>query len=156
MPSPSPCRFLLGLRWERASFSCSDANPGPTGLGENWNAAPPLPRPAPDPALLPPSVEGSHWNEGLLLGRPPEEPEQPLTENSLLEVLDGAIMMYNLSVHQQLGKVVPRWSSTCVVQQGSAGAPGMTARGHVLQQDCLLPVLFRPLADFGGRGLSWA
>ncbi|ERE75627.1 E3 ubiquitin-protein ligase [Cricetulus griseus] len=50
-------------------------------------------------------VEGSHWNEGLLLGRPPEEPEQPLTENSLLEVLDGTVMMYNLSVHQQLGKV---------------------------------------------------
>ncbi|XP_023604361.1 E3 ubiquitin-protein ligase RNF123 [Myotis lucifugus] len=49
---------------------------------------------------------GSHWNEGLLLGRPPEEPEQPLTENSLLEVLDGAVMMYNLSVHQQLGKMV--------------------------------------------------
>ncbi|XP_049496432.1 E3 ubiquitin-protein ligase RNF123 isoform X4 [Panthera uncia] len=51
-------------------------------------------------------IEGSHWNEGLLLGRPPEEPEQPLTENSLLEVLDGAVMMYNLSVHQQLGKMV--------------------------------------------------
>lgn len=82
-----------------------------------------------------PLVEGSHWNEGLLLGRPPEEPEQPLTENSLLEVLDGAIMMYNLSVHQQLGKVVHHWSSTCVVQQGSAGVPGMTARGHALQQD---------------------
>ncbi|XP_066900284.1 E3 ubiquitin-protein ligase RNF123 isoform X3 [Kogia breviceps] len=51
-------------------------------------------------------IEGSQWNEGLLVGRPPEEPEQPLTENSLLEVLDGAIMMYNLSVHQQLGKMV--------------------------------------------------
>ncbi|XP_021523276.2 E3 ubiquitin-protein ligase RNF123 isoform X5 [Aotus nancymaae] len=51
-------------------------------------------------------IEGSHWNEGLLLGRPPEEPEQPLTENSLLEVLDGVVMMYNLSVHQQLGKMV--------------------------------------------------
>lgn len=51
-------------------------------------------------------IEGSRWNEGLLLGRPPEEPEQPLTENSLLEVLDGAVMMYNLSVHQQLGKMV--------------------------------------------------
>ena len=50
-------------------------------------------------------VEGSQWNEGLLVGRPPEEPDQPLTENSLLEVLDGAVMMYNLSVHQQLGKV---------------------------------------------------
>ncbi|CAO2633588.1 E3 ubiquitin-protein ligase RNF123 [Lemmus lemmus] len=51
-------------------------------------------------------IEGSPWNEGLLLGRPPEEPEQPLTENSLLEVLDGTVMMYNLSVHQQLGKMV--------------------------------------------------
>ncbi|KGL84088.1 E3 ubiquitin-protein ligase RNF123 [Tinamus guttatus] len=51
-------------------------------------------------------IEGSHGNEGLLLGRPPEEPEQPITENSLLEVLDGIVMMYNLSVHQQLGKMV--------------------------------------------------
>ncbi|NXQ59406.1 RN123 ligase, partial [Anthoscopus minutus] len=51
-------------------------------------------------------IEGTHGNEGLLLGRPPEEPEQPITENSLLEVLDGIVMMYNLSVHQQLGKMV--------------------------------------------------
>ncbi|NWR79291.1 RN123 ligase, partial [Centropus unirufus] len=51
-------------------------------------------------------IEGSHGNEGLLLGRPPEEPEQPITENSLLEILDGIVMMYNLSVHQQLGKMV--------------------------------------------------
>ncbi|XP_010816006.1 E3 ubiquitin-protein ligase RNF123 isoform X2 [Bos indicus] len=51
-------------------------------------------------------IEGSQWNEGLLVGRPPEEPEHPLTENSLLEVLDGVVMMYNLSVHQQLGKMV--------------------------------------------------
>lgn len=55
------------------------------------------------------AVEGTHGNEGLLLGRPPEEPDQPITENSLLEVLDGIVMMYNLSVHQQLGKV----SGTC-------------------------------------------
>ncbi|KAG6938188.1 ring finger protein 123 [Chelydra serpentina] len=52
------------------------------------------------------AVEGSHGNEGLLLGRPPEEPEQSITENSLLEILDGIVMMYNLSVHQQLGKMV--------------------------------------------------
>ncbi|NWW12703.1 RN123 ligase, partial [Oreocharis arfaki] len=51
-------------------------------------------------------IEGTHGNEGLLLGRPPEEPDQPITENSLLEVLDGIVMMYNLSVHQQLGKMV--------------------------------------------------
>uniref|UniRef100_A0A670HXP9 B30.2/SPRY domain-containing protein n=1 Tax=Podarcis muralis TaxID=64176 RepID=A0A670HXP9_PODMU len=51
-------------------------------------------------------IEGSHGNEGLLLGRPAEEPEQPITENSLLEILDGIVMMYNLSVHQQLGKMV--------------------------------------------------
>uniref|UniRef100_A0A8V1A7S6 E3 ubiquitin-protein ligase RNF123 n=1 Tax=Gallus gallus TaxID=9031 RepID=A0A8V1A7S6_CHICK len=51
-------------------------------------------------------IEGSNGNEGLLLGRPPEEPDQPITENSLLEVLDGIVMMYNLSVHQQLGKMV--------------------------------------------------
>ncbi|XP_074814488.1 E3 ubiquitin-protein ligase RNF123 isoform X2 [Natator depressus] len=50
--------------------------------------------------------KGSHGNEGLLLGRPPEEPEQSITENSLLEILDGIVMMYNLSVHQQLGKMV--------------------------------------------------
>ncbi|KAI7791397.1 putative E3 ubiquitin-protein ligase RNF123 [Triplophysa rosa] len=51
-------------------------------------------------------VEGSHGNDGLLLGRPLEEPDQPITEKSLLEILDGVMMMYNLSVHQQLGKMV--------------------------------------------------
>ncbi|XP_029455522.1 E3 ubiquitin-protein ligase RNF123 [Rhinatrema bivittatum] len=51
-------------------------------------------------------IEGSQGNEGLLLGRPAEEPLHPITENSLLEILDGIIMMYNLSVHQQLGKMV--------------------------------------------------
>ncbi|NXS77828.1 RN123 ligase, partial [Erpornis zantholeuca] len=51
-------------------------------------------------------IEGTYGNDGLLLGRPPEEPDQPITENSLLEVLDGIVMMYNLSVHQQLGKMV--------------------------------------------------
>ncbi|XP_016137890.1 E3 ubiquitin-protein ligase RNF123 [Sinocyclocheilus grahami] len=51
-------------------------------------------------------VEGSHGNDGLLLGRPFEEPDQPITEKSLLEILDGVVMMYNLSVHQQLGKMV--------------------------------------------------
>lgn len=54
---------------------------------------------------LPSPVEGSHGNDGLLLGRPLEEPDQPITEKSLLEILDGVVMMYNLSVHQQLGKV---------------------------------------------------
>uniref|UniRef100_A0A8C5R7Z6 RING-type E3 ubiquitin transferase n=1 Tax=Leptobrachium leishanense TaxID=445787 RepID=A0A8C5R7Z6_9ANUR len=51
-------------------------------------------------------IEGHHGSEGLLLGRPPEEKDTPITENSLLEILDGAVMMYNLSVHQQLGKMV--------------------------------------------------
>lgn len=51
-------------------------------------------------------IEGNHGNDGLLLGRPLEEPDQPITEKSLLEVLDGIVMMYNLSVHQQLGKMV--------------------------------------------------
>uniref|UniRef100_A0A670ZD81 RING-type E3 ubiquitin transferase n=1 Tax=Pseudonaja textilis TaxID=8673 RepID=A0A670ZD81_PSETE len=51
-------------------------------------------------------IEGSHGNEGLLLGKPTEEPDQPITKNSLLEILDGIVMMYNLSVHQQLGKMV--------------------------------------------------
>ncbi|CAB1315625.1 unnamed protein product, partial [Coregonus sp. 'balchen'] len=49
-------------------------------------------------------IEGSHGNDGLLLGRPLEEPDHPITEKSLLEILDGIVMMYNLSVHQQLGK----------------------------------------------------
>ncbi|XP_014394481.1 PREDICTED: E3 ubiquitin-protein ligase RNF123 [Myotis brandtii] len=53
-----------------------------------------------------------------LLARPPEEPEQPLTENSLLEVLDGAVMMYNLSVHQQLGKVSVRPRVAAVLHVG--------------------------------------
>lgn len=52
-----------------------------------------------------PPVEGSHGNDGLLLGRPLEEPDQPITDKSLLEIVDGIVMMYNLSVHQQLGKV---------------------------------------------------
>lgn len=56
------------------------------------------------------------------MGRPPEEPEQPLTENSLLEVLDGAIMMYNLSVHQQLGKVSHHWSMRMLCGSGCLDA----------------------------------
>uniref|UniRef100_A0A3Q3K7H0 E3 ubiquitin-protein ligase RNF123 n=1 Tax=Monopterus albus TaxID=43700 RepID=A0A3Q3K7H0_MONAL len=51
-------------------------------------------------------IEGSHGSDGLLLGRPQEEPDQPITEKSLLEIVDGIVMMYNLSVHQQLGKMV--------------------------------------------------
>ncbi|KAK1161551.1 E3 ubiquitin-protein ligase RNF123 isoform X1 [Acipenser oxyrinchus oxyrinchus] len=51
-------------------------------------------------------IEGSHGNDGLLQGRPPEESDQPIAEKSLLEIMDGIVMMYNLSVHQQLGKMV--------------------------------------------------
>ncbi|XP_047202936.1 E3 ubiquitin-protein ligase RNF123 isoform X2 [Girardinichthys multiradiatus] len=51
-------------------------------------------------------IEGSHGKDGLLLGRPQEEPDQPITDKSLLEIIDGIVMMYNLSVHQQLGKMV--------------------------------------------------
>uniref|UniRef100_A0A4W3GGF2 RING-type E3 ubiquitin transferase n=1 Tax=Callorhinchus milii TaxID=7868 RepID=A0A4W3GGF2_CALMI len=51
-------------------------------------------------------IEGSHANDGLLVGRPSDVRDQLLTEKSLLEILDGVIMMYNLSVHQQLGKMV--------------------------------------------------
>lgn len=50
-------------------------------------------------------VEGNHNNDGLLLGRPLEEPDKAIADKSLLEILDGIVMMYNLSVHQQLGKV---------------------------------------------------
>lgn len=94
----SPCSALPSRGREEGAPSPA-ARPiraaGLAGSQEAW----------PDPGLPCSPVEGSHWSKGLLLGRPPEEPEQPLTENSLLEVLDGAIMMYNLSVHQQLGKV---------------------------------------------------
>uniref|UniRef100_A0A8C6L4Y1 RING-type E3 ubiquitin transferase n=1 Tax=Nothobranchius furzeri TaxID=105023 RepID=A0A8C6L4Y1_NOTFU len=51
-------------------------------------------------------IEGSHGNDGLLLGRPLEEPDKPIADKSLLEIIDGIVMMYNLSVHQQLGKMV--------------------------------------------------
>lgn len=51
-------------------------------------------------------IEGSHGNDGLLLGRPLEEPDKPIADKSLLEIMDGIVMMYNLSVHQQLGKMV--------------------------------------------------
>uniref|UniRef100_A0A7N6B1N9 Ring finger protein 123 n=1 Tax=Anabas testudineus TaxID=64144 RepID=A0A7N6B1N9_ANATE len=51
-------------------------------------------------------IEGSHGNDGLLLGRPLEEPDQSFADKSLLEIVDGIVMMYNLSVHQQLGKMV--------------------------------------------------
>ncbi|KAK6480535.1 E3 ubiquitin-protein ligase RNF123 [Huso huso] len=51
-------------------------------------------------------IEGSHGNDGLLQGQPPEESDQPIAEKSLLEIVDGIVMMYNLSVHQQLGKMV--------------------------------------------------
>lgn len=79
------------------------------------------------------AVEGTHGNEGLLLGRPPEEPDQPITENSLLEVLDGIVMMYNLSVHQQLGKV----SGTCCA---GIHSPNIRASTPTLFSACLVTV----------------
>ncbi|XP_051932005.1 E3 ubiquitin-protein ligase RNF123 isoform X1 [Hippocampus zosterae] len=51
-------------------------------------------------------IEGSHGNDGLLLGRPVDQSHQPVADKSLLEITDGIVMMYNLSVHQQLGKMV--------------------------------------------------
>ncbi|XP_057701167.1 E3 ubiquitin-protein ligase RNF123 isoform X2 [Corythoichthys intestinalis] len=51
-------------------------------------------------------IEGSHSNDGLLLGRPAQESDRPVADKSLLEITDGIVMMYNLSVHQQLGKMV--------------------------------------------------
>lgn len=75
-------------------------------------------------------------------------------------------MMYNLSVHQQLGKVSHRgskctacgtvclgaWVCVCMCPHmcpGSAGHLGMA----VPQQDWFLPVLLQPtLADLGGGG----
>uniref|UniRef100_A0AAQ4PPD9 E3 ubiquitin-protein ligase RNF123 n=1 Tax=Gasterosteus aculeatus aculeatus TaxID=481459 RepID=A0AAQ4PPD9_GASAC len=52
------------------------------------------------------SESDPHGNDGLLLGRPLAEPNQPMADKSLLEIVDGIVMMYNLSVHQQLGKMV--------------------------------------------------
>uniref|UniRef100_A0A3Q2V849 RING-type E3 ubiquitin transferase n=1 Tax=Haplochromis burtoni TaxID=8153 RepID=A0A3Q2V849_HAPBU len=34
-------------------------------------------------------IEGSHGNDGLLLGRPLEEPDQQIADKSLLEIVDG-------------------------------------------------------------------
>ncbi|KAM8868482.1 E3 ubiquitin-protein ligase RNF123 isoform 2-T2 [Synchiropus picturatus] len=52
-------------------------------------------------------IEGCHGNsDGLLLGRPVDGAEPRVTQKSLLELIDGLVMMYNLSVHQQLGKMV--------------------------------------------------
>lgn len=60
------------------------------------------------------AVEGSHSNDGLLLGRLLDEPDEVIADKSLLEILDGMVMMYSLSVHQQLGKVtVSLHPSTC-------------------------------------------
>lgn len=64
------------------------------------------------------------------MGRPPEEPEQPLTENSLLEVLDGTVMMYSLSVHQQLGKVL-RCQSLSVARGVVRGAGAVREYVHI-------------------------
>lgn len=50
-------------------------------------------------------VEGGPGADGLLLGRPLDQSEQSFGDKSLLEMVDGVVMMYNLSVHQQLGKV---------------------------------------------------
>lgn len=71
-----------------------------------------------------PKVEGSHGTDGLLLGRPVEELEQPFADKSLLEIVDGIVMMYNLSVHQQLGKV----SSVSGVLEDSTGPRCWTSR----------------------------
>ncbi|XP_077582387.1 E3 ubiquitin-protein ligase RNF123 isoform X2 [Stigmatopora nigra] len=51
-------------------------------------------------------IEGTHGSDGLLLGRPAQESDRPVADKSLLEIADGIVMMYNLSVHQQLGKMV--------------------------------------------------
>ncbi|XP_075869495.1 E3 ubiquitin-protein ligase RNF123 [Nelusetta ayraudi] len=51
-------------------------------------------------------IEGGPGADGLLLGRPLDQSEQSFGDKSLLELVDGVVMMYNLSVHQQLGKMV--------------------------------------------------
>nr|XP_032822269.1 E3 ubiquitin-protein ligase RNF123 isoform X1 [Petromyzon marinus]XP_032822271.1 E3 ubiquitin-protein ligase RNF123 isoform X2 [Petromyzon marinus] len=43
---------------------------------------------------------------GVLHGRPITEAEDPPGDHSLIEILDGIVMMYSMSVHQQLGKMV--------------------------------------------------
>lgn len=79
--------------------------------------------PSPDlPVSFSPSVvEGNHSHDGLLLGRPLDEPHKAIADKSLLEILDGMVMMYSLSVHQQLGKVraPPPTASPAQVQPSS-------------------------------------
>lgn len=58
-------------------------------------------------------------------------------------MLDGAVMMYNLSVHQQLGKVSPRASQMwvgCKVLPGGKQQEASSGRGGGLAR----------------KGLSWA
>uniref|UniRef100_A0A8C5R9J7 E3 ubiquitin-protein ligase RNF123 n=1 Tax=Leptobrachium leishanense TaxID=445787 RepID=A0A8C5R9J7_9ANUR len=90
-------------------------------------------------------IEGHHGSEGLLLGRPPEEKDTPITENSLLEILDGAVMMYNLSVHQQLGKVTPRYDA------GDA----LHARSDILDELQKSQQVFSEKLNHLSRRLAW-
>lgn len=63
-----------------------------------------------------------------MLGRPLEEPDQQIADKSLLEIVDGIVMMYNLSVHQQLGKV-----SECVcVSECASVVSAMKTSEHVM------------------------
>lgn len=79
----------------------SDPSPSPPSRGSRVTAQARVL----EPAVSASAVEGNHGNDGLLLGRPLDEPEQAVADKSLLEILDGMVMMYSLSVHQQLGKV---------------------------------------------------
>ena len=62
-----------------------------------------------------------------MLGRPLEAPEQAFADKSLLEILDGLVMVYSLSVHQQLGKVsapsAPTSSAPTSLPPSSSSAP---------------------------------
>lgn len=60
------------------------------------------------------AVEGGPSADGLLLGRPLDQSEQSFGDKSLLEMVDGVVMMYNLSVHQQLGKVCAEREGACL------------------------------------------
>lgn len=83
------------------------------------------------------------------MGRPPEEPEQPLTENSLLEVLDGTVMMYNLSVHQQLGKVCTVNTRMVGCMNTSTLACGLLVHTNMLLPDPDLYCICRKRPNFG-------
>ncbi|RXM97853.1 E3 ubiquitin-protein ligase RNF123 [Acipenser ruthenus] len=71
-------------------------------------------------------IEGSHGNDGLLQGRPPEESDQPIAEKSLLEIVDGIVMMYNLTGQGTDPAGTPALAAS-IQGTGTAGTPALAA-----------------------------